>query len=50
MMKAREAIQQPGGLPRKTAVVILGRQPMSHIWALGPDVFIDEQTGVLYMF
>ena len=45
MHKARLAREQPGGLPKKTAVTILGRQPGSNIWALGPLMFIDELTG-----
>ena len=32
-------------ITKKTAVTILGRQPDSHIWALGKSVFIDERTG-----
>ena len=45
MMKARKAMHSPGGLVRKCAVTVLGKQPGSSIWALGPDIFIDEDTG-----
>ncbi len=46
MKKAWEAIRKPGGLPRKRAVVVIGKQPISSIWALGPTVFINENTGM----
>ena len=45
MHKVRLARQGSHGLPKKTAVTILGRQPDSHVWALGPSLFIDELTG-----
>jgi len=49
MMKAKETIRRPGGLPKKMAVTILGKQPNSTIWALGPDLFIDEVTGAAFI-
>lgn len=30
---------------KKIAVTMLGRQPDSHLWALGKSTFIDETTG-----
>jgi len=49
MIKSKEAIRCPGGLPKKMAVTILGKQPNSAIWALGPDLFIDEVTGAVFI-
>ena len=45
MKKAREALRSTTGLPMKQAVTILGKQPDSTIWALGPNLFIDDTTG-----
>ena len=45
MKKTKEAISRPGGLPKKKAVSILGKQPGSTVWALGPDLFLDETDG-----
>ena len=46
MMKARKAMHSPGGLAQKCAVTVLGKQPGSSFWVLGPDIFIDEETGM----
>ena len=45
MRKVRQAARQEGGLPRKKAVTVLGKQPDSCLWALGPNLLIDETTG-----
>ena len=45
MKKAKEAFSRPDGLPKKIAVTVLGKQPGSTIWALGPDFFIEETSG-----
>ena len=47
MKKAKEAFNCSGGVPKKIAVTILGKQPGSTIWALGPEFFIDETSGKL---
>ena len=47
MKKAKDALNHPEGLPKKKAVTILGKQPCSTIWALGPDFFIEETTGLI---
>ena len=45
MKKTQKAMRCPEGLPRKKAIVVLGQQPNSNIWALGPDLLIDGCTG-----
>lgn len=50
MKKAKDALNRPGGLPKKKAVTILGKQPGSTIWALGPDIFIEETTGLISIY
>ena len=45
MAKARQSLCDGRGIPKKKGVTVFGRQPGSSIWAISPDVFIDEQTG-----
>lgn len=47
MKKGKDALSRPGGLVKKKAVTILGKQPGSTIWALGHDLFIDETTDLI---
>ena len=48
MAKARQSFHNGSGIPKKKGVTIFGRQPDSSIWAISPDIFIDEQTGSKY--
>ena len=45
--KACEAITQPGGLAKWHAVSVLGKQPRSSIWVLGPGMSINRDIGEL---
>ena len=48
MLKAHETIRKPGGLPKRRAVTALGKHPGSLIWAVGPNIFINGDTGELF--
>lgn len=45
MKKDKEAFNNLDEVPKKKAVTILGRQPGSNVWVLGPDFFVDGTTG-----
>ena len=47
MKKDKEASNLLDQIPKKKAVTILGKQPGSNIWVLGPNFFVDEATGQL---
>lgn len=35
----------PEGVPKKKGIMMCGKQPESTIWAVNPNLFIDEATG-----
>lgn len=45
MSKARQAVLN-GGLSKKVGVTIIGKQHDSGVWAVTPDIFIDEVSGM----
>lgn len=46
MTKAKQSLSDRRGIPKKKGVTVFGRQLESSIWAISPEIFIDEQTGM----